>query len=83
MGAVAYLWSWLTDAQRAEAIKSALAHESPTVRSRAGQCVDDDVLARNFTWVRNDEGTWAALWGLWSGDLNDGVRVATPEERAK
>jgi hypothetical protein len=81
--ATAYLWRWLTDAQRAEAIESAATHGLPSVRLRVGQCREDEELARASLWVRSADGTWAVTWGLWSGDLEKGVRVATPEERAR
>jgi hypothetical protein len=80
---VAFAWNWLTDAQRAEAIESAATHGLPSVRLRAGQCREDEDLARTSLWVRANDGTWACVFGLWSGDLEKGVRVATPEERAR
>lgn len=79
-GGVAFLWSWLTDNEQAAAVASALASKLPSDRYRANASQHDP---GGFLYVRRPDGSWTVLSALWMQDIRDGVRLATPEERAK
>jgi hypothetical protein len=78
MVAVAYRWSWLTDAQRIEAVASASESPVASMRLRAQLSQHDPA---GYVYLRSPDGTWQVVSALWPNDLGS-VRVATEAERA-
>jgi hypothetical protein len=73
----AYLWSWMSPAQREAALASALQHDQAYVRMLAQkfQTLGDNADDRAGIWVDHGEGRWYVGAALWAEDLVRGVRL--------
>lgn len=73
----AYLWPWMNDEQRAQALASALGHALPSVRARARMCqLAEFGVDVECVWVHHGGAKWECLAALFPVDIALGVKIA-------
>lgn len=73
----AFLWSWLTPAQREAALASALYHPQAYVRVLAQkfQALGDNADDRSGIWIDHGAGGWYVGAAIWADDLVKGLKL--------